>query len=513
MALRDLQNELNDLIAGLAKKAGGGGGDDPFRKELNFLTHSYSYSEQDILNQLLNIKGRFDAEGNRLARDKSKNSAYQKTEETAAFGATREEGSGNIVGPDATMLKNFAKAAFKELNTQFKTRQSSSAGKTKFRLIEQGSSSTVVARARKGQKVDVYSAIQKAQSAAMKNLKDDFIQVFQKGSRTIGGTELFNVGHRTAVTQRKVDAVNTLLAKQNNVLGKASKLVSDEIKGFKITHGMDATHSTKISMKGGKLTSKLRVNADVESWFLNQKERAAKETKIGKSGGWVREDAQESQKQADTLIKRIQKIIQDEYDDPETNAERRYSDPFIQTFGEMIVNVSGVKKLAKTGVVKNRSRYKLKVPKTKAEIKAKGSWSQKGKVQKHKNPNIVSGFGAFKGASRAAATDAPNSLAPLLALLNAKLPQEVASNMGPPGLEYQTGRFASSVRVTDVNRTPQGHPSIGYTYQKDPYQVFEGGSGSPRYATNDRDPRKLIDRSIREIAAEFALGRFYTRRV
>ena len=134
-------------------------------------------------------------------------------------------------------------------------------------------------------------------------------------------------------------------------------------------------------------------------------------------------------------------------------------------------------------------------------------------MQKHKNPNIVSGFGAFKGASRAAATDAPNSLAPLLALLNAKLPQEVASNMGPPGLEYQTGRFASSVRITDVNRTPQGYPSIGYTYQKDPYQDFEVGTGSPRYATNDRDPRKLIDRSIREIAAEFALGRFYTRRV
>ena len=281
------------------------------------------------------------------------------------------------------MLKNFAKAAFKELNTQFKAKQSSSAGKTKFRLIEQGSSSTVVARARKGQKVDVYSAIQKAQSTAMKNLKDDFIQVFKKGSRTIGGTELFNVGHRTAVTQRKVDAVNTLLAKQNNVLGKASTLVSDQIKDFKLTHGMDATHSTQISMKGGKLTSKLRVNADVESWFLNQKERAAKETKIGKSGGWVREDAQDSQKQADTLIKRIQKIIEDEYD-AETDVNRKRSDPFIQTFGEMIVNVSGVKKLARTGVVKNRSRYKLKVPKAKAEIKAKGSWSQKGKVQKHK---------------------------------------------------------------------------------------------------------------------------------
>jgi len=52
-------------------------------------------------------------------------------------------------------------------------------------------------------------------------------------------------------------------------------------------------------------------------------------------------------------------------------------------------------------------------------------------------------------------------------------------------------------------------PSIAYTYQLSPYQTFEPGfkQGSP-----DRDPRKLIDLSIREIAAQFALGRLYTRR-
>ena len=35
-----------------------------------------------------------------------------------------------------------------------------------------------------------------------------------------------------------------------------------------------------------------------------------------------------------------------------------------------------------------------------------------------------------------------------------------------PRLENRTGRFASSVRVTDVATTAQGFPSIGYTYQK-----------------------------------------------
>jgi len=66
------------------------------------------------------------------------------------------------------------------------------------------------------------------------------------------------------------------------------------------------------------------------------------------------------------------------------------------------------------------------------------------------------------------------------------------------------------VKAVDVTRTSQGFPSVGYTYQKNPYQTFEVGyaQGSP-----EQDPRKLIDRSIREIAAGLAIGRFYTRRV
>jgi len=84
--------------------------------------------------------------------------------------------------------------------------------------------------------------------------------------------------------------------------------------------------------------------------------------------------------------------------------------------------------------------------------------------------------------------------------------------MNPPALENRSGTFADSVRVTDVSRTAKGFPSVGYTYKKDPYQVFEMGSGDQRWATPERDPRTLIDRSIREIAAQFAMGRFYTRR-
>ena len=99
----------------------------------------------------------------------------------------------------------------------------------------------------------------------------------------------------------------------------------------------------------------------------------------------------------------------------------------------------------------------------------------------------------------------------IMGMLNQKLPQQVADNMGAPRLENVTGRFAQSVRVTDIMRTPQGFPSIGYTYAKEPYQVYESTSGT-RFSDPIRDPRPLIDVSIRELVAQFGLGRLYTRR-
>ena len=98
-------------------------------------------------------------------------------------------------------------------------------------------------------------------------------------------------------------------------------------------------------------------------------------------------------------------------------------------------------------------------------------------------------------------------------MINQRLPETLEKNMRAPGLENRTGRFARSVKLTDVSQTRQGYPSFGYTYRTDPYAVFEVGKGRSPWATPERDPRKLIDASIREIAGQMALGRFYTRRV
>ena len=142
------------------------------------------------------------------------------------------------------------------------------------------------------------------------------------------------------------------------------------------------------------------------------------------------------------------------------------------------------------------------------ESNTKVSKSYKSKVT-GKSKKIGS-IGAI-GATKIKRSKRPKkSIVSLIGILNAKLPRTVQKNMGAPALVNRTGRFASSVRVTDVAITPKGFPSIGYTYQLGPYQTFEPGYAQ---GSTDRDPRTLIDKSIREIAASMAIGRFYTRRV
>ncbi len=119
-----------------------------------------------------------------------------------------------------------------------------------------------------------------------------------------------------------------------------------------------------------------------------------------------------------------------------------------------------------------------------------------------------------KGRKRRQNTSTSTSeLLRMIAMINKRLPDVVRKNMQEPALQNRTGRFADSVEVTEVVPTPKGFPSVGYTYRKNPYQVFEMGQGEPPWATPERDPRKLIDRSIREVAAQLAMGRLFTRRV
>lgn len=134
--------------------------------------------------------------------------------------------------------------------------------------------------------------------------------------------------------------------------------------------------------------------------------------------------------------------------------------------------------------------------------------SSTGRTKKGSKKLVLGKLATVKVSNKA--TKSKVSFTNLLPLINARLPGKVADNMSSPALNNRTGTFASSVRAVNVTKTNKGFASIGYTYQKYPYQTFE-----PGYAQGDpqRDPRRLIDMSIREIAAELTLGRLYTRRL
>lgn len=101
----------------------------------------------------------------------------------------------------------------------------------------------------------------------------------------------------------------------------------------------------------------------------------------------------------------------------------------------------------------------------------------------------------------------------LMNFINKRLPEQVRSNMVAPRLRNRTGRFAESTRVVDVTPTAQGFPSIGYTYQKAPYDIFDRQKGRQPWNKPGRDPKALVDLSVRQLATQAGISRFYTRRV
>jgi hypothetical protein len=82
-------------------------------------------------------------------------------------------------------------------------------------------------------------------------------------------------------------------------------------------------------------------------------------------------------------------------------------------------------------------------------------------------------------------------------LINNLLHDRIQSNMGSPKLNYRTGRFARSARIVKTIQTREGFKIFRYTYMTNPYATFEVGG---EQGSTERDPRPLIEQSIREIA-------------
>jgi hypothetical protein len=97
----------------------------------------------------------------------------------------------------------------------------------------------------------------------------------------------------------------------------------------------------------------------------------------------------------------------------------------------------------------------------------------------------------------------------LQSLLNQYLVQVVKQNMGTGTrrdvLNLRSGRFAESVNVDRISISRQGMITTFYSYMKNPYATFS--SGGAQQFPRSRDPKLLITKSIREIAAKLTTAR------
>ena len=96
------------------------------------------------------------------------------------------------------------------------------------------------------------------------------------------------------------------------------------------------------------------------------------------------------------------------------------------------------------------------------------------------------------------------SLTSIKNMINLQLMEQVAKNMGKGTaksiLNFRTGRFAASAHVEQLVRNKDASLTAYYTYLKYPYATFEPG-GRQGYPES-RDPRLLISKSIRQLAAQ-----------
>lgn len=159
------------------------------------------------------------------------------------------------------------------------------------------------------------------------------------------------------------------------------------------------------------------------------------------------------------------------------------SNTILEDIGERILIAFGKKRTS-------GSKHSSKPP-TKTSSSGGTSSAKVGILNSFKMPQLRSISGRF------------TSLASLQNLINNQLSETIQKNMGDGTrkdiLNYRTGRFANSAKVERMSQSREGMITAFYTYMRNPYGTFsEGGAqGIPK----SRDPKLLISKSIREIAA------------
>lgn len=148
-----------------------------------------------------------------------------------------------------------------------------------------------------------------------------------------------------------------------------------------------------------------------------------------------------------------------------------------------------------SGVIEGKKAFKRELKSKKAPKKTVPVKTGKVKTKKSKKSEIKLGSVPTKVSIV--------SLSSLLNLLNASLSEKIKENMGSGNrrdvLNLRTGRLAESAKVERLSESRAGMITAFYSYMKNPYATFSEGGLQQNPKT--RDPKLLIAKSIREIAA------------
>lgn len=98
------------------------------------------------------------------------------------------------------------------------------------------------------------------------------------------------------------------------------------------------------------------------------------------------------------------------------------------------------------------------------------------------------------------------SVVKLEKLMEPLLFEAIKRNMHRPNLRYQTGRFAHSVRLRNIE-SKQGKLTAFLTYMKYPYATFEKGN---KQGHKGYYPSRLIDQAVQDIAKTIVTTRLKT---
>jgi hypothetical protein len=372
-------------------------------------------------------------------------------------------------------------------------------------LIETDSKADTFAVLRKWRS-DHVNKLAETEFADLFGRKDDERNVFSKTASKEKGTRnwnIFDIGHKHDVVRAKAAATlgkfqgdgseeDPIKDIRDNL---SQKLLKDVISNNDISleHFQDFVDA---GAGGLKFKDSFRVASSLEDAVENQ-DRGAKSAGIGKGIAKALSEA----------IATLEK----EYSKPGITAKRKRSDSIEELGYKAILQNKTMRAMYKKRIARNLSSYK-KAPKAKRKVTLTASEKLKRKRIALKGLATTAGIKAPKNAHQRATRDGGDNellrkAMETRAFVQSRLTKQVQSNMGRPALENRTGRFAESVQL--VNVMPKGNQfHMDYTYD-DRYRGFELGRQYPA----GYDPRPLIERSIRDLAAAKLETKFTLRRV